>query len=142
MLVLFTDSDCDITPEVAQKYGYQLISMPYTVDGKEIYPYIDFEEFNSKEYYDELRKGILPTTSAISPVKYMEYFEPHFAAGNDILYVHFSKAMSGTFNALNLALVELKEKYPEIDKIVGHRDVSSEREYCPCFSVKDEYENI
>ena len=48
MLVLFTDSDCDITPEVAQKYGYQLISIPYTVDGKEIYPYIDFEELNQK----------------------------------------------------------------------------------------------
>ena len=66
-----------------------------------------------KEFYDILRKGIVPSTCAISPVKYMEYFEPHFAAGNDILYVHFSKAMSGTFNALNLALVELKEKYPE-----------------------------
>ena len=113
MLVLFTDTDCDITPDIAKYYGYELISMPYTVDGKEIYPYVDFEEFKVKEYYDELRKGTLPTTSAISPVKYMEYIEPHFAAGNDVLYVHFSKAMSGTFNALNLALVELKEKYPE-----------------------------
>lgn len=113
MLVLFTDTDCDITPDIAKYYGYELISMPYTVNGKEIYPYVDFEEFKVKEYYDELRKGVLPTTSAISPVKYMEYFEPHFAAGNDILYVHFSKAMSGTFNALNLALIELKEKYPE-----------------------------
>ena len=113
MLVLFTDTDCDITPDIAKYYGYELISMPYTVDEKEIYPYVDFEEFKVKEYYDSLRKGTLPTTSALSPLKYIEYFEPHFAAGNDILYVHFSKAMSGTFNALNLALIELKEKYPE-----------------------------
>ena len=87
--------------------------MPYTINEKEIYPYVDFEEFKVKEYYDQLRKGTLPTTSALSPLKYIEYFEPHFAAGNDILYVHFSKAMSGTFNSLNLALQELKEKYPE-----------------------------
>lgn len=113
MLVLFTDTDCDITPDIAKYYGYQLISMPYTIGDKEIYPYVDFEEFKVKEYYDSLRKGTLPTTSALSPLKYIEYFEPHFAAGNDILYVHFSKAMSGTFNALNLALIELKEKYPE-----------------------------
>ena len=113
MLVLFTDSDCDITPDIAKYYGFELISMPYTINEKEIYPYVDFDEFKVKEYYDQLRKGTLPTTSALSPLKYIEYFEPHFAAGNDILYVHFSKAMSGTFNSLNLALQELKEKYPE-----------------------------
>lgn len=113
MLVLFTDSDCDISPDIAKYYGFELISMPYTINEKEIYPYVDFEEFKVKEYYDQLRKGTLPTTSALSPLKYIEYFEPHFAAGNDILYVHFSKAMSGTFNSLNLALQELKEKYPE-----------------------------
>lgn len=113
MLVLFTDTDCDITPDIAKYYGFNLISMPYTIDDKEIYPYVDYETFNAKEYYDSLRKGTLPTTSALSPLKYIEYFEPHFAAGNDILYVHFSKAMSGTFNAVNLALMELQEKYPE-----------------------------
>ena len=113
MLVLFTDTDCDITPDIAKYYGYELISMPYTVDEKEIYPYVDFEEFEVKEYYDSLRKGTLPTTSALSPLKYIEYFEPHFAAGNDILYVHFSKNMSGTFNAMNIAITELKELYPD-----------------------------
>ena len=29
------------------------------------------------------------------------------------MYVHFSKAMSGTFNSMNIALEELQEKYPE-----------------------------
>ena len=112
MLVLFTDTDCDITPDIANYYGYKLISMPYTIDGNEIYPYVDFEEFNVKEYYDLLRNGKIPTTSALSPLKYIEYFEPYLKEGNDILYIHFSKAMSGTFNSLNLAMVELKEKYP------------------------------
>ena len=35
MLVLFTDTDTDITPIEAAKYGYKLISMPYIIDGKE-----------------------------------------------------------------------------------------------------------
>lgn len=113
MITLFTDTDTDITLKEAQHYGYKLISMPYTLDDKEIYPYEDFEEFDSKTFYDKLRSGSMPKTSAISPVKYIEYFEEEFKQGNDILYVHFSKAMSGTFNAMAIAYEELLEKYPE-----------------------------
>ena len=113
MYTLFTDTDTDITPEIAKKYGYKLISMPYTIEGKEVYPYVDFDKFDYHAFYDRLRKGVIPTTSALSPVNYIDYFEPEFKKGLDILYVHFSAAMSGTFNALRLALEELKEKYPE-----------------------------
>ena len=113
MVKLFTDTDTDITLEEAKKYGYKLISMPYIMDEKEIYPYEDFETFEYKEFYDILRKGVIPSTCAISPSKYMEYFEEEFKNGNDILYVHFSANMSGTFNAMNLAYQELKEKYPD-----------------------------
>ena len=113
MLRLFTDTDTDITPAVAAEYGYRLISMPYSVDAKTVYPYVDFDEFESKKFYDMLRGGVLPTTSAISKERYIEYFEPEFAAGNDILYVHFSRAMTITFNAMDEAVAELKAKYPE-----------------------------
>ena len=113
MYTLFTDTDCDITPEIAERYGYRLISMPYTIEGKQVFPYVDFKEFDYKTFYNKLRKGVIPTTSALSPVEYIEYFEPEFKAGRDILYVHFSAAMSATFNSLRLALEELKEKYPE-----------------------------
>ena len=54
MLKLFTDTDTDITPEIAKKYGYSLISMPYSVNGKDVYPYEDFEVFDSKAFYDML----------------------------------------------------------------------------------------
>lgn len=113
MLKLFADTDMDFSTEVAGKYGYKLISMPYAVDGKEVFPYVDFERFESHIFYDSLRNGTLPTTSAISEQNYIDYFEPEFAAGNDILYVHFSSAMSMTFNGMNAAVAKLKEKYPE-----------------------------
>ena len=113
MLKLFTDTDTDITPAVAAEYGYRLISMPYSVDAKTVYPYVDFDRFEPRPFYDMLRSGVLPTTSAISKERYIEYFEPEFAAGNDILYVHFSRAMTVTFNAMDEAVAELKAKYPE-----------------------------
>lgn len=113
MIKLFTDTDTDITKEEAKHYGYSLISMPYIIGKEEIKPYVDFEEFDYHAFYDQLRKGAMPTTCALSPYDYINYFEPVFANGDDILYVHFSKAMSGTFNAMNLAYEELKEKYPD-----------------------------
>ena len=113
MLRLFTDTDTDINPKVAAEYGYQLISMPYTIDGKSVNPYEDYDQFDSKEFYDTLREGALPSTSAISTERYKQYFEPFFAAEDDILYVHFSAAMTITFNNMDIAVKELLEKYPE-----------------------------
>lgn len=113
MYSLFVDTDSDMTPEICQKYGAHLIIMPYTINDKEVRPYVDFDKFDGHTYYETLRKGVLPTTSALPPQAYIDYFEPEFKKGNDILYVHFSSAMSGTFNSMRLALEELKEKYPE-----------------------------
>ena len=113
MYSLFVDTDSDMTPEICAKYGAHLIIMPYTLENKEIRPYIDFDKFDGKEFYDTLRKGVLPSTSALPPQAYIDYFEPEFKKGNDILYVHFSSAMSGTFNSMRLALEELSVKYPE-----------------------------
>lgn len=113
MLVLFTDTDTDMTPKMAEKYGYKLISMPYSINGENVYPYVDFDEFNAHEFYDVLRSGVVPKTSALNVDEYKEYFEPVFANGDDILYLHFSRSMSGTFNAMEIAVRELLEKYPE-----------------------------
>ena len=113
MIKLFTDSDTDMTPQDCEKYGYTMISMPYIINDEAIYPYKDFEVFDSKSFYNSLRNGLLPTTCALNPEEYKAYFEPVFKEGNDILYVHFSAAMSGTFNSMRIAIDELKEKYPQ-----------------------------
>lgn len=112
MYTIFTDTDTDITLEEANYYGYKLISMPYVVDLHEIYPYEDFKIFDYKNFYDTLRNGVLPKTCAISTQKYIEYFEPELKKGNDILYVHFSRSMSATFDVMDQAIEQLKEKYP------------------------------
>lgn len=113
MLVLFTDTDTDITPAQAAEYGYQLISMPYSIDGVTTYPYEDFDVFDAHAFYDQLRSGVLPNTSAISSQRYREYFEPFFQKGDDILYVHFSRNMTATFDNMDVAVKELLTQYPD-----------------------------
>lgn len=114
MYQLFTDSDTDVTPQVAKEYGYKIISMPYMLKlGENVYPYEDFETFDYKTFYDTLRKGVLPSTCALNPEKYIEYFEPTLKEGKDILYVHFSRAMSATFEFMDKAWQALSAKYPD-----------------------------
>lgn len=113
MLTLYTDTDTDICPKVAAEYGFKLISMPYSVDGKAVYPFVDYKEYDEDGFYNMLRSGVIPTTFALTEDAYEKYFEPEFAAGNDIFYVHFSKAMSVSFDAMHKALDKLYEKYPE-----------------------------
>ena len=113
MLQLFTDTDTDIDPQVAQRYGYCLISMPYSIDGETVYPYEDFDTYDDHAFYDLLRGGAMPSTSAISEERYRQYFEPVFAAGDDILYVHFSRAMTATFDNMDRAVAALLKQYPD-----------------------------
>ena len=112
MLKIYTDTDTDITPAIAAEYGYKLISMPYSIEAKTVYPYEDFRTFDAHALYDVLRGGVLPSTSAISKERYIRYFEEDFKEGNDILYVHFSRAMTNTFDVMDQAVAELKAKYP------------------------------
>lgn len=113
MLKLFTDTDLDITPAIAERYGYSLISMPYSIDGVTVYPYEDFDEFDGHGFYDILRSGVVPNTGSISEDRYINYFEPVLASGDDILYVHFSRAMTMTFDNMDRAIAKLKKKYPD-----------------------------
>lgn len=113
MYDIFTDGDCDVTPEIAARYGYHLIILPYIIDGKEIYPWIDWKEFKAHEFYQSLRHGLVPKTCGLNPQQYRDHFEPSFKAGHDILYVHFSSKMSGTFSAMKIALDDLLKEYPD-----------------------------
>ena len=118
MLRLFFDTDSDVDLKTAREYGAGLISMPYTLDGKLVCPYEDYEEFDYPPFYDTLRRiaaegGELPTTSSVNTETYKRYFEPYFKQGDEILYVHFSEKMSQTFENMRAAVAELKEKYPD-----------------------------
>ena len=114
MYKLFFDSDCDVTLEVAKKYNATLISMPYALNGEEVSPYKDWKVFDAHTFYDALRKGDAnPTTSALNEREYIEYFEPVLKEGKDILYVHFSRQMSATFNSCDAAIKTLLAQYPE-----------------------------
>ena len=58
MLKMYTDTDTDFNPALAAEYGYKLIPMPYSVDAKTTYPYVDFED--QKYVWDSEIKYFVP----------------------------------------------------------------------------------
>jgi DegV family protein with EDD domain len=86
--------------------------MPYTIDNKEYY-YDLGRNTDFKDFFNRIRNGSVPLTSALNEYDYNQYFEPVLAAGNDIIYISFSHELSATFASMDKAIAALKEKYPE-----------------------------
>ena len=112
MYQLFCDSNCELWHTKVRDLGLNVIRMPYILEGEE-YFYDMGEHTDFKAFYDKMRAGAVPKTSALNEYAYMEYFEPVLARGEDIYYITFSHQMSGTFNAMKNVIAQLKEKYPE-----------------------------
>ena len=115
MSIIFADSGCDIPQDIIEKYDIKIISIPICVDD-EIY---EKGEMPLKEFYDRMRKGADVKTSSLNPNFYVETFEPYLKNGEDVIYVHFSSGVTGTFNFLRQAIEILREQYPErqIDEV-------------------------
>ena len=90
MYQLFCDSNCELWHTVAAEYGLKVIRMPYVLDGVEYY-YDLGEKTDFKHFYERMRAGAVPTTSAINEQNYIDYFEPVLQEGKDIYYITFSQ---------------------------------------------------
>lgn len=112
MSVLICDSNCELWYTTLKEYGVDFISMPYYIDEQE-YFYDLGEKTDFKHFFGLIREGSMPKTQALNPENYKDILTPYFERGEDVLYVSFSHAMSGTFSQLESALRELKETYPE-----------------------------
>ena len=112
MYRLFCDSNCELWYKTVDELGLNVIKMPYTLGEKE-YFYDMGRETDFAAFFKAMREGAVPKTSALNEYSYIEYFEPVLAAGEDVFYITFSHAMSATFNAMEQAISQLKEKYPD-----------------------------
>ncbi len=113
MAAIFFDTDCELWYTEADELGVNVIKMPYTIDDEE-YFYDLGRGYDYKHFFQRMREGAMPITSALNPQQYTEIFEPYFAKGEEILYISFSSQLSGTFGHLETALKDLNARYPGV----------------------------
>ena len=109
--IIFTDSCCDISPELLAQWGVPYANMTFSFDGEEK-EYIS-TDISNKEFYDRMRHGAHTRTAAINAATFAAAFTPILESGKDILYIAFSSGLSTTFNSAHMAVEELKDAYPE-----------------------------
>ncbi len=114
--VFMTDSDSDLPFHLKQEYDIPVVYMPYALDGKEYFDDLG-QMLDHKSYYDMMRSGAAPVTSALSEAAYMDYFEPVLKE-KDLLFVAFSSKLSCTLQAVYSAREKLLAQYPERKFIV------------------------
>jgi DegV family protein with EDD domain len=109
--VIFTDSCCDVSPEMLKQWGVPYANMTFSFDGEDK-EYID-ADITNEEFYEHMRQGAHARTAAINADSFIRAFTPILEEGKDILYVAFSSGLSTTVNNANMAAQELKESYPD-----------------------------
>ena len=114
--VFMTDSDSDLPFHLKEQYDIPVVYMPYALDGKEYFDDLG-QMLDHKSYYDMMRNGAAPVTSALNEASYIEYFEPVLKE-KDLLFVAFSSKLSCTLQAVYSAREKLLEQYPDRKFIV------------------------
>lgn len=113
--VISTDSTVDLPKEFLEEKQVPVVSLSYIIDGA---TYKDGEGLTSKEFFDKIREGAMPTTSQVNPDQARELFEPILKEGKDILHIAFTSGLSGTYNSCRIAAEELREEYPDRKLVV------------------------
>jgi DegV family protein with EDD domain len=107
---ILTDSCADLPQTLIESLGTEAIQLEVMFDGGE--PMFN-NKVDIKEFYAKLRAKQTASTSAVNIERFERFFEPVLAAGEDLIYLGFTSALSGTYNAAFIAARELAEKFPD-----------------------------
>ncbi len=111
--VVMTDSSADLTAELVEKLGLDVIPLSVNVGEKSFMNYPDEREIGSHEFYEMLRGGANAKTSAVNVDTFVNAMSVHLKQGKDVLYLGFSSGLSSTYNAGAIAAEELRAAYPD-----------------------------
>ncbi len=110
---LITDSCANLTREIIDRYDITVIPLEYTMNGEQhsITPEIGEDDF--KAFYGNMREGQIVKTAMANGENFRRLFEDILESGEDILYIGFSSALSGTVQSVKATLDALSGQYPE-----------------------------
>lgn len=113
--IIATDSTCDLTKEMLRSMNVLSLDMMYFVNdvgyGKDEANALQFHEF-----YDAMRNGARTSTSMINEETAESFLTQLTADGNDVLYLSFAGALSGT--------------YENFKRVAEKLNASSDRKIC------------
>ena len=106
--LITTDSGCDLSYELYEKYGIIPIMMEYETDGITAKDSPKTEDL--KAFYNKMREGAVPKTTQLNTVTMVEFFTNLTNEHKlPILHIALSSGISGTFFNTHNAAKEVSE---------------------------------
>ena len=112
------DSTCDLTQEIYEKYGVEVLPLGITL-GEDLYA--DSVDITAPQVFDYVKTtGVLPKTSAIAMADYIDVFEKYVSDGYEVIHINISSEFSSCHQNAKLAAEEVGHVYP-----IDSRNLSS-----------------
>jgi len=110
---IVTDSTADIPKDLIEKYRIKVVPLYVNFEDKS---YLDNGvDITSKQYYERLKNvKKQPTTSQPTPSDFVKVYSELLKENDNIVSIHISKKMSGTFSSADMARKELSDKDIEV----------------------------
>lgn len=110
--VISTDTSAGLSKEYLEENNIPIHPLHYIIDGEE-YGMDLGKELSTDEFYNEVKNGKLPTTSATNPGYIETVMRSQLEAGNDILHISFSSGLSSSYSNAAMIADQLREEFPE-----------------------------
>lgn len=102
------DSCCDLPKAVQERFDIKVVPVNVHI-GKRSYE--DGVEMSREALYRKMEEGIIPTTSAPAPGRFVEAYRELAERASSIISIHITSKLSGTYQSAKLACSML----PELD---------------------------
>ncbi|CAH0347369.1 DegV family protein [Bacillus sp. CECT 9360] len=110
---IVTDSTVDMTVEELKKYEIEMIPLSISIDGE---VYLDKIEIEQNDFLEKMRNAReLPKSSQPSTGAFIDVYNKLGADGSEVISIHMTGGMSGTFRSAESAAGMTETKVTVID---------------------------
>jgi len=103
---IVTDSACDLSQELVDQHGIEVVPLSIRFGDEE---FVDRTELSVDQFYAKMAEsGILPETAAPSPGAFEQAFRKVGGAGDEVVCVNLSAALSATMQSAATAAKSLE----------------------------------
>ena len=109
---IVTDSSANLPESMIEERNLHILSLVFRVKGKEYASYTKGEVVDLASFYKMMREKENITTSLIDLERCSNLLIGLLEEGKDVLYIGFSSGLSGSYQAVNILINDLQERYP------------------------------
>lgn len=110
---IVTDSGSNLKEEYIEKNGLHILPLTFMIDNKQYQSYLKGERTDLQQFYTMMREGKVITTSLPNLAEAEQLIRGILESGKDVLYLGFSSGLSGTFEAMDILLRELRSEFTD-----------------------------